>query len=126
MRARRRSEINAALTGQPLENSFLAEDAAVLHANFAQQWGPLFRLGKRITTTGAPQMITLPRSGTYILDGSAIEIEGRLIRHGQSMYLDEGVIEVIGAKNADVVLWHGSSLPDPPPFEWEGEFYTNY
>lgn len=121
-----RKEVLAALHGRPLPRTFLAKDAESLNSNFVHQWGPLFRAGKAIPSGDGPILIDIPHAGPFILDGQALEIDGRTLVPGDTIILDAGSHEIAGPRSVRSVLWRGEKLPSPPPSGWSGEFYTDY
>lgn len=118
--------IQAALEGRQIPRAFLAEDVEQLSTNFVQQWGPLYRAGEEIPAGNNPHCFEVPHAGSYILEGTNLMIDGRLLAHGEIINLDAGVHEASGSRRNKMVLWRGEKLPSAPPEGWTGGFYTDF
>ncbi|MBX7536184.1 glycosyltransferase family 39 protein [Qipengyuania sp. GH1] len=107
---------------------FLPEDVAIMRDHYVQQWGPLYREGEQIEPTVGKQDVTIPRPGSYILEGNSVIVNGSLIEHGETAVLDAGSysIECIQDCDRNTVLWRGDRLPGPPPVVPLGTFYTSF
>lgn len=117
--------ITAALQGNPLPNTFLPEDVALLSENYVQQWGPLYREGKDVPAGGEVFDFTVPHTGSYTLDGPSLIIDGHSIASGQTVVLEVGPHQASGPREERTTLWRGE-LPGQPPFDWDGGFYTEF
>jgi hypothetical protein len=121
-----RAMIRNALEGRPHEEKFLPEDHKALRGQYVQQWGPLWREGVAIPAGRQALNFELRRAGVFTLDGSSLSIDGKLLRHGETIGLSAGRHVAKTSRDGPSILWRGTKLPGPPPNTPVGDVFTQF
>ena len=107
--------ISALLEDRPPPEFFLPADWVAIRGNYVRQWSVLWREGRSIPVGADTFEFRLGRSGSYVLDGSRLTVDGTNLAHGESIRLSKGRHRVTGLRVAPSTLWRGNKLPTPPP-----------
>jgi hypothetical protein len=118
--------ITAALQGHPFPQTFMPADLAVMKDDYVQQWGVLWREGKRIPAGTDTFEFYLRREGKFTLAGQGLAIDRVNIANGVTIPLAKGRHIVSGGRNAPAVLWRGDKLPSTPPAIAVDDVFTRY
>jgi hypothetical protein len=118
--------ILAALEGRPAPRTFLPKDLAAMTGNYVQQWGMLWREGKRVPAGTGAFEFQLRRGGDFVLAGQALAIDGVLLADGARVTLSKGRHVISGRRNASSILWRGDNLPATPPNVPMNSVFTNF
>lgn len=117
--------IRAGLHGLAKPEAFQPEDNRALKDNFLPLSGPLWLSGKWLCRRGESEL-SIVRPGPYTLDGANAVIDGRIIRHGQTIRLARGSHQVTWQGKVCGKLWALPYLPQPIPILETGPIKTRF
>ncbi|MGH7025490.1 MAG: hypothetical protein ACREEB_18130 [Caulobacteraceae bacterium] len=116
----------SAVEDTPGVETLLPRDAAALHDNYVQEWGPIWVAGKRIAAGTAPITVTVLIPGDYTVEGPPLSIDGVSREAGGVVGLDRGAHVIGGPRSGPSVLRWGDHLTvprGPPP---EGAVFAEF
>lgn len=123
-----RAELHAAMNPDAAPvMGLLAEDAQVLRQTYVHYAGAIWLAGQDATLQDSAATVQMPFAGSYRVEtDSTVMINLRPVQTGDVITLDQGTVNITGARGTDVRLIWNTPGQDTPPVLPETGLYAGF